>query len=260
VSVATTFREELKKHGVIFCAISEAIREYPELVRQYVGSVVRITTTSSPRSTRPCSRRLVRVHPEGRALSDGAVHVLPHQSESTGQFERTLIVADDASHVSYLEGCSAPVRDENQLHAAVVELVALDRATIKYFDYPELVPGDEAGRGGIYNFVTKRGACRGRGSKISWTQVETGSAITWKYPGCILPRRRLDRRVLLSGRDQPPAAGGHRHQDDSHGQEHALDHRLQGHLGGARAEHLPGSGEDPEGRDHARNYRSATRC
>jgi len=187
VSVATTFREELKKHGVIFCAISEAIREYPELVRQYIGSVV------------PHNDNFFAAL-NSAVFTDGSFVYIPKgvrcpmelstyfriNAESTGQFERTLIVADEGSYVSYLEGCSAPVRDENQLHAAVVELVALDRATIKYSTIQNWYPGDEEGRGGIYNFVTKRGACRGRGSKISWTQVETGSAITWKYPGCIL--------------------------------------------------------------------------
>src|SRR5437870_92996 len=187
VSVATTFREELKKHGVIFCAISEAIREYPELVQQYLGSVVPYNDNffAALNSAVFTDGSFVFV-PKGVRCPMELSTYFRINAESTGQFERTLIVADDGSYVSYLEGCSAPVRDENQLHAAVVELVALDRATIKYSTIQNWYPGDEEGRGGIYNFVTKRGACRGRGSKISWTQVETGSAITWKYPGCIL--------------------------------------------------------------------------
>src|SRR5438046_2815513 len=187
VSVATTFREELKKHGVIFCAISEAIREYPELVQQYLGSVVPYNDNffAALNSAVFTDGSFVYV-PKGVRCPMELSTYFRINAESTGQFERTLIVADEGSYVSYLEGCSAPVRDENQLHAAVVELVALDRATIKYSTIQNWYPGDEEGRGGIYKFVTKRGACRGRGSKISWTQVETGSAITWKYPGCIL--------------------------------------------------------------------------
>src|SRR2546430_2672886 len=187
VSVATTFREELKKHGVIFCAISEAIREYPELVQQYLGSVVPYNDNffAALNSAVFTDGSFVYV-PKGVRCPMELSTYFRINAESTGQFERTLIVADEGSYVSYLEGCSAPVRDENQLHAAVVELVALDRATIKYSTIQNWYPGDEEGRGGIYNFVTKRGACRGRASKISWTQVETGSAITWKYPGCIL--------------------------------------------------------------------------
>src|SRR2546426_61011 len=187
VSVATTFRDELKKHGVIFCAISEAIREYPELVQQYLGSVVPYNDNffAALNSAVFTDGSFVYV-PKGVRCPMELSTYFRINAESTGQFERTLIVADDGSYVSYLEGCSAPVRDENQLHAAVVELVALDRATIKYSTIQNWYPGDEEGRGGIYNFVTKRGACRGRSSKISWTQVETGSAITWKYPGCIL--------------------------------------------------------------------------
>ena len=187
VSVATTFREELKKHGVIFCAISDAIREYPELVQQYLGSVVPYNDNffAALNSAVFTDGSFVYV-PKGVRCPMELSTYFRINAESTGQFERTLIVADEGSHVSYLEGCSAPVRDANQLHAAVVELVTLDHATIKYSTIQNWYPGDEAGRGGIYNFVTKRGACRGRGSKISWTQVETGSAITWKYPGCIL--------------------------------------------------------------------------
>jgi Fe-S cluster assembly protein SufB len=187
VSVATTFREELKKAGVIFMSISEAVHEYPELVKKYLGTVV------------PASDNFFATL-NAAVFSDGTFVYVPKgvrcpmelstyfrmNAESTGQFERTLIIADDGAYVSYLEGCTAPMRDENQLHAAVVELVALDDAEIKYSTVQNWWPGDADGKGGIYNFVTKRGDCRGARSKISWTQVETGSAITWKYPSCIL--------------------------------------------------------------------------
>jgi len=187
VSVATTFKEELKSHGVIFASFSEAAREYPELIRKYLGSVVPATDNFYAALN-------------SAVFSDGSFVFVPKgvrcpmelstyfriNEQNTGQFERTLIVAEDDSHVSYLEGCTAPMRDENQLHAAVVELVALDRAEIKYSTVQNWYPGDENGKGGIYNFVTKRGACRGESSKISWTQVETGSAITWKYPSVLL--------------------------------------------------------------------------
>ena len=187
VSVVTTFKEELKKAGVIFGSISDAIREHPELVRKYLGSVVPITDNFFATLN-------------SAVFSDGSFVYIPKgvrcpmelstyfriNERNTGQFERTLIIADEGSYVSYLEGCTAPMRDENQLHAAVVELVALEGAEIKYSTIQNWYPGDENGLGGIYNFVTKRGDCRGDNSKISWTQVETGSAITWKYPSCIL--------------------------------------------------------------------------
>ena len=187
VSVATTFKGELEKHGVIFCSFSEAVQEHPELVRKYLGSVV------------PYSDNFFATL-NSAVFSDGSFAFIPKgvrcpmelstyfriNAAGTGQFERTLIVAEEGAHVSYLEGCTAPMRDENQLHAAVVELVALDDAEIKYSTVQNWYPGDKDGVGGIYNFVTKRGACRGRRSKISWTQVETGAAITWKYPSCIL--------------------------------------------------------------------------
>ena len=186
VSVTTTFREKLKEAGVIFCSISEAVQEYPELVRKYLGSVV-------PRRDNYYAAL------NSAVFSDGSFVYIPKgvrcpmelstyfriNEQNTGQFERTLIIADDASQVSYLEGCTAPMRDENQLHAAVVELVALDDAEIKYSTVQNWYPGDAEGKGGIYNFVTKRGVAH-RNAKISWTQVETGSAITWKYPSCIL--------------------------------------------------------------------------
>jgi len=187
VSVATTFKERLAEAGVIFCSFSEAVKNHPELVERYLGSVVPI-------------RDNFYAALNSAVFSDGSFVYVPKgvrcpmelstyfriNAMNTGQFERTLIVADEGSHVSYLEGCTAPMRDENQLHAAVVELVALDDAEIKYSTVQNWYPGDENGVGGIYNFVTKRGDCRGRNSKISWTQVETGSAITWKYPSCVL--------------------------------------------------------------------------
>jgi Fe-S cluster assembly protein SufB len=187
VSIATTYKQTLAEAGVIFCPFSEAVKCYPDLIRQYLGSVVPATDNYFAALN-------------SAVFSDGSFCYIPEgvrcplelstyfriNAQNTGQFERTLIVADKGAYVSYLEGCTAPKRDENQLHAAVVELVALDRAQVKYSTVQNWYPGDENGRGGIYNFVTKRGACRGEGSKISWTQVETGSAITWKYPSVLL--------------------------------------------------------------------------
>ncbi len=187
VSVATTFRHKLEDVGVVFCSFSEAVREHPELIERWLGTVV------------PYSDNFFAAL-NSAVFSDGSFCYIPKgvrcpmelstyfriNAANTGQFERTLLVADEGAYVSYLEGCTAPVRDENQLHAAVVELVALDGAQIKYSTVQNWYPGDKDGKGGIYNFVTKRGKCQGRGSKISWTQVETGSAITWKYPSCIL--------------------------------------------------------------------------
>jgi Fe-S cluster assembly protein SufB len=187
ISVKTTFRETLAELGIVFCSMSEAIREYPELVRKYLGTVVPYTDNyfASLNSA---------------VFSDGSFCYIPRgvrcpmelstyfriNAANTGQFERTLLVADDDSYVSYLEGCTAPMRDENQLHAAVVEIIALENAEVKYSTVQNWYPGDKNGKGGIFNFVTKRGICKGDNSKISWTQVETGSAITWKYPSCIL--------------------------------------------------------------------------
>ncbi|MFQ3452000.1 Fe-S cluster assembly protein SufB [Bradyrhizobium sp. UFLA01-814] len=187
VSVATTFKAELKKAGVIFMPISEAIREHPELVQKYLGTVVPISDNFFARlnSAVFSDGSFVYVPPGVRCPMELSTYFRINE-RNTGQFERTLIIADKGSHVSYLEGCTAPQRDENQLHAAVVELVALDDAEIKYSTVQNWYPGNSEGKGGIYNFVTKRGDCRGRNSKISWTQVETGSAITWKYPSCIL--------------------------------------------------------------------------
>ncbi len=187
VSVATTFRKELQKKGVIFCPISEAIINYPDLVKKYIGSVI-------PQMDNYFAALNSAVFTDGSFVYIPKNTVCPMElstyfrinEKNTGQFERTLIIADDNSYVSYLEGCTAPQRDENQLHAAVVELVALNNSEIKYSTVQNWYPGDENGKGGIYNFVTKRGACLGESSKISWTQVETGSAITWKYPSCVL--------------------------------------------------------------------------
>ena len=187
VSVATTFKAKLKEAGVVFCSISEAVRDYPDLVKKYLGSVVPYGDNKHAclNSAVFTDGSFVYVPPGVRCPMELSTYFRIN-AENTGQFERTLIIADAGSYVSYLEGCTAPQRDENQLHAAVVELIALDDAEIKYSTVQNWYPGDEDGVGGIYNFVTKRGACRGRNSKISWTQVETGSAITWKYPSCIL--------------------------------------------------------------------------
>jgi Fe-S cluster assembly protein SufB len=216
VSVATTFKEELKKAGVIFMPISEAIREHPELVKKYLGSVV------------PTSDNFFATL-NSAVFSDGSFVYVPEgvrcpmelstyfriNEKNTGQFERTLIIADKGAYVSYLEGCTAPMRDENQLHAAVVELVALDDAEIKYSTVQNWYPGDAEGKGGIFNFVTKRGDCRGDRSKISWTQVETGSAITWKYPSCILrgdnSRGEFYSIAISNGRQQVDSGTKMRH-------------------------------------------------
>src|SRR5271168_1083355 len=187
VSVATTFKEELKKAGVIFMPISEAVHSHPDLVRKYLGSVVPTTDNyyATLNSAVFSDGSFVYVPPGVRCPMELSTYFRINE-QNTGQFERTLIIADKGAYVSYLEGCTAPKRDENQLHAAVVELIAHEDAEIKYSTVQNWFPGDAAGRGGIYNFVTKRGDCRGARSKISWTQVETGSAITWKYPSCIL--------------------------------------------------------------------------
>ena len=187
VSVATTFKKALEEKGVIFCSISEAVRKHPELVRKYLGSVVPYTDNffATLNSAVYTDGSFVYV-PKGVRCPMELSTYFRINAKNTGQFERTLIIADAGAYVSYLEGCTAPMRDEHQLHAAVVELIALDDAEIKYSTVQNWYPGDENGKGGIYNFVTKRGICRGRNAKISWTQVETGSAITWKYPSCIL--------------------------------------------------------------------------
>ncbi|HXR53372.1 MAG TPA: Fe-S cluster assembly protein SufB [Steroidobacteraceae bacterium] len=186
-SVATTFKDRLAAAGVVFCPFSEAVQTHPELVEQYLGTVVPYGDNffAALNSAAFTDGSFVYIPPGVRCPMELSTYFRINAAK-TGQFERTLIIADKGSHVSYLEGCTAPMRDENQLHAAVVELIALDDAQIKYSTVQNWYPGDEKGRGGIYNFVTKRGECRGRNSKISWTQVETGSAITWKYPSCVL--------------------------------------------------------------------------
>ena len=187
VSVATTFKERLSAAGVIFCPFSEAVQKHPALLERYLGSVVPYTDNfyATLNSAVFTDGSFVYVPPGVRCPMELSTYFRINAA-NTGQFERTLIIADEGAYVSYLEGCTAPMRDENQLHAAVVELIALDDAQIKYSTVQNWYPGDEQGRGGIYNFVTKRGECRGRNARISWTQVETGSAITWKYPSCIL--------------------------------------------------------------------------
>ena len=187
VSVATTFREKLSEVGVIFCPISEAIKNHPDLVKKYIGSVVPVTDNyyTALNSAVFTDGSFVYI-PKGVKCPMELSTYFRINEKNTGQFERTLIVVEDEGYVSYLEGCTAPQRDENQLHAAVVELVAMNKSQIKYSTVQNWYPGDEQGKGGIYNFVTKRGKCLGENSKISWTQVETGSSITWKYPSCIL--------------------------------------------------------------------------
>ena len=262
VSVATTYKDELAKQGIIFCSFSEAVKEHPELIKKYLGSVV------------PAGDNFFAAL-NSAVFSDGSFAYIPKgvrcpmelstyfriNAQETGQFERTLIVAEEGSYVSYLEGCTAPMRDENQLHAAVVELVALDDAEIKYSTVQNWYPGDKDGKGGIYNFVTKRGACRGKRSKISWTQVETGSAITWKYPSLPPAGRRLGGRVLLGRADEQHAAGRHRHEDDPPREEHEEHDHLEGHLRGARAEELPRARCASARRPRTRaTTASATRC
>ena len=261
VSVATTFKDKLKDLGIIFCSFSEAVREHPELVRKYIGSVVPYTDNFFAALN-------------SAVFSDGSFCYVPKgvrcpmelstyfriNAKDTGQFERTLIVADEGAYVSYLEGCTAPMRDENQLHAAVVELVALDNATIKYSTVQNWYPGDKEGMGGIYNFVTKRGKAM-TNAKITWTQVETGSAITWKYPSCIL---QGDNSV---GEFYSVAVTNNLQQADTGtkmvhlGQEHPQHHRLEGHLGRQGPEHLPRPGQDRARAPRTRaTTRSATRC
>ena len=187
VSVKTTFKEELKEKGIIFCSMSEAVQEYPDLVRQYLGTVVNYRDNFfAALNTAVFSDGSFVYIPKGVRCPMELSTYFRINAASTGQFERTLIIADDGSYVSYLEGCTAPMRDENQLHAAIVEIVVNENAEVKYSTVQNWYPGDAEGKGGVYNFVTKRGDCRGRNSKLSWTQVETGSAITWKYPSCIL--------------------------------------------------------------------------
>lgn len=239
VSVATTFKAELKKAGVIFMPISEAIREHPELVQKYLGSVVPTSDNfyATLNSAVFSDGSFVYVPPGVRCPMELSTYFRINE-RNTGQFERTLIIADKGSYVSYLEGCTAPQRDENQLHAAVVELVAHDDAEIKYSTVQNWYPGNSEGKGGIYNFVTKRGDCRGDRSKISWTQVETGSAITWKYPSCILRGDNSSGEFYSIAISKRFPAGQFGHQDDPPRQEHVEPDHLEGHRRRQVAEHL----------------------
>ena len=258
VSVATTFKDKLAAAGVIFCSFSEAVQKHPELVRKYLGSVVpyRDNFFATLNSAVFTDGSFVYV-PKGVRCPMELSTYFRINAAKTGQFERTLIVAEEGSHVSYLEGCTAPMRDENQLHAAVVELVALDDAQIKYSTVQNWYPGDEQGRGGIYNFVTKRGECRGAHSKISWTQVETGSAITWKYPSCVL---RGDDSV---GEFYSVAVANNYQQADTGtkmihiGRNTRSTIVVERHFGRPRAELLSRPREDDADGDSARNY---TQC
>ena len=236
VSVTTTFRAALAEKGIIFCSFSEAVREHPDLVRKYLASVVPVGDNFYAALN-------------SAVFSDGSFVYIPKgvrcpmelssyfriNAAGTGQFERTLIVADEGSYVSYMEGCTAPMRDENQLHAAVVEIIVEKDAEVKYSTVQNWYPGDAQGRGGIFNFVTKRGICKGSGSHLSWTQVETGSAITWKYPS-----------TILKGDQQFPA-GGHRNKDDTYRPQHPKQDHQQGYLCRPQPEQLPWSGEDASG-------------
>ena len=256
VSVATTFKDKLAELGIIFCSFSEAVREHPSLVEKYLGSVVPYNDNYYAALN-------------SAVFSDGSFCYIPKgvrcpmelstyfriNAKDTGQFERTLIIAEEGSYVSYLEGCTAPIRDENQLHAAVVELVAAgENAQIKYSTVQNWYPGDKEGKGGIYNFVTKRGKCSGRASKISWTQVETGSAITWKYPSCILQGDDSVGEFYSVALTNQPPAGRHRHQDDPHRQEHRSTIVSKGISAGYGQNTYRGLVKIMKGATTARNY------
>ena len=255
-------KEELGKYGIIFCSFGEAVQTHPELIEKYLGTVV-------PHSDNFFAALNAAV------FSDGSFCYVPKgvkcpmelstyfriNSANTGQFERTLIIADEGASVSYLEGCTAPKRDTNQLHAAVVELIALDNASIKYSTVQNWYAGDAEGKGGIFNFVTKRGKCAGVNSKISWTQVETGSAITWKYPSVILQGDNSIGEFYSVAVVNKQPAGRHRHEDDSHREEHEVNDRLEGNLGRRRQQQLSRPGEEfCRGRRARAITRSATRC
>ena len=247
VSVKTTFKETLMEKGIIFCSISEAVREHPDLVQRYLGSVVpyRDNFFAALNSAVFSDGSFVYI-PKGVRCPMELSTYFRINAQNTGQFERTLIVADDDSYVSYLEGCTAPMRDENQLHAAIVEIVVHDRAEVKYSTVQNWYPGDAEGRGGVYNFVTKRGLCKGESSKLSWTQVETGSAITWKYPSTILAG---DNSV---GEFYSVAVTNHHQQADTGTTQHPQHHRQQGHLRRTERKLLPRPGaRGPESRQCA---------
>ena len=228
VSVKTTFKENLAELGIIFCSFSEAVKHHPDLVQKYLGMVV--PPNDNYFAALNCA-----------VFSDGSFVYIPKgvrcpmelstyfriNAKNTGQFERTLIIADNDSYVSYLEGCTAPMRDENQLHAAVVEIIALERAEVKYSTVQNWYPGNKEGIGGIYNFVTKRGLCKGESSKICWNQVETGSAITWKYPSCILAGDNSVAEFNSVALTNKFSAGGHRHQNDPFGEKYKKHHRFK---------------------------------
>ena len=261
VSVATTFKAELAKLGIIFCSFSEAVQNHPELVKKYLGSVVPYTDNFfATLNTAVFTDGSFCYIPKGVRCPMELSTYFRINAANTGQFERTLIVADEGAYVSYLEGCTAPMRDENQLHAAVVELVALDGATIKYSTVQNWYPGDKNGKGGIYNFVTKRGkALQEREDLLDAGGDRLGDhlEVSELHPA----GRRLGRRVLLGRADEQLSAGRHRHEDDPHRQEHPLDDRVEGHLRRPRAEHVPRPGEDPEERRRTPAItRSATRC
>ena len=228
VSVKTTFKKQLAEKGIIFCSIGEAVKEHPELVRQYLGTVVpyKDNFTAALNSAVFSDGSFVYI-PKGVRCPMELSSYFRINAMNTGQFERTLIIADDDAYVSYLEGCTAPMRDENQLHAAIVEIVVLANAEVKYSTVQNWYPGDENGKGGVLNLVTKRGDLRGKNSKLSWTQVETGSAITWKYPSCI-----------FRSRYQQLSRSRHGHEDDTFGQEHKEYHHLKRHFGRQESEFL----------------------
>ncbi len=262
VSVATTFKAKLTELGIIFCSFSEAVREHPELVRKYLGTVVPSTDNffAALNSAVFTDGSFVYV-PKGVRCPMELSTYFRINAANTGQFERTLIVADEGAYVSYLEGCTAPMRDENQLHAAVVELVALDDAQIKYSTVQNWYPGDKDGEGGIYNFVTKRGAVRRRPRQDLLDPGRDRLGDHLEVPELHPQGRRLGGRVLLGGPDQQPPAGRHRHQDDPPRQEHAQHHRLQGHLGRPRRADLPRPGAHRQAAPRTRaTTRSATRC
>ena len=230
VSVRTTYKEKLAEKGIVFCAMSEAVTTYPELVRQYLGTVVpyRDNFFAALNSAVFSDGTFVYI-PKGVRCPMELSTYFRINATNVGQFERTLIVCDDGGYVSYLEGCTAPMRDENQLHAAIVEIVVNEKAEVKYSTVQNWYPGDAQGKGGVYNLVTKRGHLRGADSKLSWTQVETGSAITWKYPSCILSGDN-SQAVLLGGRYQPLSASRYGYQDDSCRKEYNKYHCQQGNL------------------------------
>ena len=264
VSVATTFKEQAGRGRASSSARSpRRCRSTPSWCKKYLGIGGAATRQLLRRAQLGgLHRRLVLYIPKGVRCPMELSTYFRINAANTGQFERTLIVAEEGAYVSYLEGCTAPMRDENQLHAAVVELVALDeRARSSTRPCRTGTPATRTARAASTTSSPSAACAEGRNSKISWTQVETGSAITWKYPSCILQGRRLGRRVLLGGADQQPPAGRHRHQDDPHRQEHPQHHRLEGHLGRPRPEHLPRPGEDPARAPTTRaTTRSATRC